>query len=151
MRIWILAALAILPAAGAEREFHEIVRAISDHYGKRPMHVPLMGLVNTFAFVARPGGASHIRIAVFEGVTGPPLSRETIDGIVGHGWKPFVQVTSRKRGQQEATFIHMRPDGDSMRLLVTAMEHREATVVELRVDANAFRKWVENPRHRFAD
>ena len=137
--------LLLLAVAGnaADREFHEIVRAISDRYHTRPVNIPFMGLVNTFTFFARPAGASRIDLAVFEDLGDGRMEPEELRRMVGGSWKPFVQVHSRKSG--ETTLIFMRPEGRDTRLLITTMERREATVVGLKLNVDALKKWLDEP------
>jgi hypothetical protein len=38
---------------GADREFNDIVRAISNQFRTRPLHIPFFGLINFATFAAR--------------------------------------------------------------------------------------------------
>ena len=148
-----LAAAGILFCPGAraaDREFKDIVRAISDEFHTKPIGIPLFGLVNVFTFVARPAGARHIDLAVFEDLDynrrrGRNMA-EFIRNTVGRNWKPFVQVVSRRHGDEETTLIYMREDGRDTQLLITAIEPREATVVQLKLNADGLARWLEMPR-----
>src|SRR5580658_2441983 len=90
--LWMLSCAVV---QGAERGFDEIVRAISDQFHTRPVHIPFFGLVNAATFVARPAGVKHLDLAVFEnldvdneGERGIAKAILTTDG----GWRPFVKV-----------------------------------------------------------
>jgi len=149
-----LLALCLASAAsvhGADREFNDIVRAISEEFHTRPTTIPFFGIVNVFAETLRPAGTRHIDLAVFEHLSdsvreGRNLP-EMIQGAVGHSWKPFVKVHSYKSG--ETVLVYMRQEGPKdWRLLLTSVEREEATVVQLRLNAEALAQWVKDPEHK---
>lgn len=146
----VLIACALAPAIAhaTDREFKDVVEAISDEFHARPTHIPLMGLVNAVTFVARPAGTKHVAIAVFENLDsrdrdGRELA-QSIRRAVGGAWKPFVQVWSRHG--EETVLVYMRMEGRDCRLLVTSIEPSEATVVELKLNPEALQKWMVSPR-----
>lgn len=137
-------------AHATDREFRDIVNAISDEFHTRPMHIPFFGLVNFVTFVARPAGTKHIDLAVFEnldtrGRDARDLTR-AVRSAVGGGWKPFVQVWSHRGGHDETVLVYMRTEGRNCRLLVTSIEPNEATVVQLQLNPEALQKWIVSPR-----
>jgi hypothetical protein len=143
--------LAVVPATGADRGFREIVDAISGEFQVQPTRIPFaMGLANAVLFFARPAGTSHIELAVFENLD--PRRREGRDlpgmirSAVGSNWKPFVQVFSRRKGQEENVFIFLRNEGRDCKLLIASVERREATVVQLRVNQEALERMLAEPR-----
>src|SRR5437016_3946483 len=124
---WLLF-VACLHAQAADREFTDVVHAISAEFRTRPMHIPLFGLVNAVAFVVRPAGAKHIDLAVFENLdTRGSDVGASIRAAVGGSWKPFIQVRSSKHGSDETVLVYMRPHGSDCKLLVATVERREAT------------------------
>ncbi len=137
-------------ALAVDREFNDIVGAISDEFHTHPLHVPLLGLVNMVTFVARPAGASHINLAVFENLkTRDNPGRDmnsVIRNAVGRAWTPFVQVHSRREGREETVLVYMRTEGRNCRLLVTSIEPNEATVVELKLNAEGLARWISSPQ-----
>jgi hypothetical protein len=147
----LLASTWCCPAAqAADRTFKDIVEAISDEFHTKPLRIPMFGLVNVVAFVARPAGARHIDLAIFEDLdyerrAGRDVA-EFVRNTVGRNWKPFVTVTSRRRGQEETTLIYMREDGGDTRLLITSIERSEATVVQLRLNPDGLARWFGYPR-----
>jgi hypothetical protein len=150
LRILMVASALCCPAAfGVDRQFGDIVRAISDEFGTRPTQIPLFGLVNAVTFVVRPAGTSHIDLAVFEHLdarnrTGRDL-QDIVQKAVGRGWTPFVQVHSRRHGQEEVVLVYMRPEGRDCRLLVTSIEPTEATVVQLKLNPEGLQRWLNSP------
>src|SRR5215831_15737394 len=97
-----VALFASASALAADRDFQDIVDAISDEFHTRPIHIPLFGLVNVVTFVARPAGTKHVNLAVFENLGRPGASRRdpgaVIRSSVGSSWRPFVQVQSKRTG-----------------------------------------------------
>jgi hypothetical protein len=136
-------------AQAADREFTDVVHAISVEFRTRPMHIPLFGLVNAFTFFVRPAGTRHIDLAVFEnldsrGRAGNDLTA-SIRAAVGGSWKPFIQVRSSKRGSEETVLVYMRPHGRDCKLLVATVERNEATVVQLELNPEALQRWIDSP------
>ncbi len=132
----------------ADKQFKEVVHAISVELDTRPLHIPLMGLVNAAAFVIRPAGAKHMDVAVFENLNDdhdisniPQLIRKA----VGPDWKPFVQAYSN-RGGGETAMVYLRPDGKDLKLLVATVGSREATVVQLKLNPEALQSWLKSPQ-----
>lgn len=151
MQRWILVGLLCSCAAveAADREFHDIVRTISDEFHTRPTHIPFFGLVNVVTAVARPAGAKHINLAVFEHLGERREGRDLtaiIRRAVGESWKPFIQAVSRKERGQETVLVFQRADGRDCRLLIAAIEHDEATVVEVKLSPEGMQRWVRMPR-----
>ena len=150
-----IASMAILAftcamANATDREFKDVVAAISDEFHTRPTHIPFFGLVNVVTFVARPAGTKHIDLAVFENLNsldrdGRDLS-QSIRRAVGGAWKPFVQVWSHRGGRSETVLVYMRMEGRDCKLLVTSIEPNEATVVQLRLNPEALQRWMTSPR-----
>jgi hypothetical protein len=144
------AGIACVPVRATDREFKDVVNAISEEFHARPMHIPFFGLVNFVTFVARPAGTKHIDLAVFEHLDahdrdGLDVAR-SIQRSVGHAWKPFVRVISNKGGHQELVFVYMRPDGHDCKFLIATVEPDEATVVQLKLNPDALQHWLETPR-----
>lgn len=138
-------------ARAADREFSDVVRAISDEFHTRPTSIPMFGLVNVFTAALHPGGARHIDLAVFEHLGDHDREgndmRVSILNAVGHSWKPFVQVHSRRDDHEETVLVYMRQQGSDWKLLVTAVERDEATVVQLLLNADALARWMTSPEH----
>jgi hypothetical protein len=148
-RMILVAAFCCAAVEAADREFRDIVQAISQEFHIRPTHIPFLGLVNVVTFVARPAGARHIDLAIFEGLdarrrAGQDLPKAIRDAV-GGSWKPFVQVWSKRKGAEETTFVFMHGEGRNTKLLVAAVERDQATVVELVLDAEALQRWIAEP------
>jgi hypothetical protein len=149
LRPTLVAVFCCVAAQATDREFQDIVHAISEEFHTKPTHIPFFGLVNAVTFVARPAGTRHIDLAVFEDLdsnrrAGRDLPK-AIREAVGNGWKPFVQVFSKRKGSEETTFLFMRVQGKNTKLLITAVERDQATVVQLLLDSEALERWMANP------
>jgi hypothetical protein len=129
---------------GAERGFDDIVRAISDQFHARPVHIPFFGLVNFATFVAQPAGVKHLDLAVFENLN---LDEHTARNIAeairsaNRDWLPFVRVNNRA----ETVLVYMQQYRNDCRLLVVAIEVGEVTVVELKLNPEALQVWLRAP------
>ena len=149
----LLAALCCPTGYAADREFKVIVQAISDEFNTKPMHIPLFGLVNAVTYVAHPGGAKHIDMAIFEDLgrhdgSGQNIAMK-IRQAIGEPWKPFVQVRSNRN--DELTLIWMRADGHDCKLLLTTIEPNEATVIQLKLDPEGLQRWLSDPMKSIAN
>ncbi len=143
----VFAGLALsLSLHAADRDFRDVVDSISSRVHARPLSIPFFGLLNMVAYVARPAGARHIDLAVWQDLDWSGENHrelgESIRAAVGGSWKPFVQV----RSQREVTFVYMRPEGNDWRMLIVSVERRQATAVEVRLNADALQRWVMVPR-----
>jgi hypothetical protein len=147
-----VAACSMLSSAvvqGAQREFDDIVHAISGQFHTRPLHIPFFGLVNLATFVAHPAGVKHIDLAVFENLDLDDQSSRDIDEAIHsayRGWRPFVQVRSWKNGHQETVIVYMAEDRGDCKLLVMTLESHEATVVEIRLNPEGLQVWLNHPQ-----
>ena len=154
-RVLLIAGLCCAAVRATDREFNDIVHAISQEFHTKPMHIPFFGLVNVVTFVAKPAGTRHIDLAIFEDLqshirAGQDLPKAIRDAV-GSGWKPFVQVWSKRKGSEETTFIFMRAEGKNTKLLITAVEQDQATVVQLLLDAEALQRWIAHPDRSLAN
>ena len=131
----------------ADKQFKDVVHAISVELNTRPLHIPLMGLVNVAAFVIRPAGTKHMDLAVFENVNEDHDGREVarlIRKAVGDDWKPYVQTYSN---HGETALVNLRPDGkNDIKLLVATIERNDATVVQLKLNPDALARWLKSPQ-----
>lgn len=149
LRVFFIAGLACAGARAADREFADVVRAISDECGTRPLQIPLFGIVNAFVSVAHPAGAKHLDIAIFENLGSRDRSRgnvvEMIRGAVGETWKPFVHVRSFRHGREETVFVYLREEKNDWKLLLTTIEPDEAVVVQIRLNPDGLQRWMASP------
>lgn len=130
---------------GAEREFDDIVRAISDELHTRPVHIPFFGLVNFATAVAHPAGVKHLDLAVFDDLDLDQHAAKDVAEVlrrsVSGRWRPFVQVRSR----EETVIVYMEEDRPDCKLLVTTVETGEVTLVEVKLNPEALQVWLKYP------
>jgi hypothetical protein len=145
MRPLVLLAIVGFSAAAADSEFKAIVSAISDEYHTQPLRIPFLKMANVVTFVARPAGAKHFDLAVFQNLgartRGGRDLPQLIERRVGPGWKPFLRTTSH----HETTIIYMRPEGRDCRLLLTTIQPDQATVIQLQLNPDGISRWMNSP------
>lgn len=130
---------------GAEREFNDIVQAISDQLHAHPLHIPFFGLVNFAASVAHPAGVKHLDIALFENLDLDDRSGSDLAEIIrsaGSDWRPFVRVRNRR----EKVLVYMAQQRSDCKLLVITLEPSEATVVEVKLNPESLGVWLNGNR-----
>jgi len=131
---------------GAEREFNDIVHAVSDELHARPLSIPFFGLINFATSVAHPAGVKHIDLATFQDLDLDEHAvrkiGEAIQRSAKGGWKPFVQVQTRN----QTVIVYMHADSADCRLLVTAAEADEVTLVEVKLNPEALQVWLDGDR-----
>jgi hypothetical protein len=130
---------------GAEHEFSDIVRAVSDELHARPLSIPFFGLVNFATSLAQPAGVKHLDLAVFENLDlGEHAVKDVAELIrksAGGRWKPFVQVRSR----DETVIVYMQEDRADCKLLVTTVEAGEVTLVQVKLNPEGLQVWLDEP------
>ena len=97
--------------------------------------------------VARPAGAKHLDVAIFENLC-RDRSRgnvvETIRGSVGAPWRRFIEVRSQNHGRED-TIVYLRQEKDDWKLLLTSIEREQAVVVQIRLNPEGLRRWMAAP------
>lgn len=127
---------------GAEHDFNDIVRAVSDELHARPLSIPFFGLVNFATSVAHPAGVKHLDLAIFEDLDLDEHAVRNIGEAVRRStkgsWKPFVEVRSRN----ETVIVYIHEDSADCKLLVTAVETGEVTLVEVKLNPENLQVWL---------
>ncbi len=134
-------------------DFHKIARAIDRHRGVKRVWMPGIGLARFLVWVVRPKGVHDFQIAVFEGAddVDPRGLHALIESKMEPGFRPLVQVWSRKSG--EWSYIYVRPHENSDRMELMLLAHDDETVlIRVDVDAEILARELSNPRnvHRMA-
>lgn len=132
--------LTALPAGAAS--FGSIVEKVESNLGIRKVRIPGAGLiVNSFVFVKRPGGASSLNFATFEG----DMARfqSSVRQAAGKDWRPMVTVHSRR--DNEDVVIYVKASGGKFELLIASSEAGEATLVQLKLDGARILDWMRDP------
>src|SRR5271155_2623515 len=126
------------PLSGADREFKDVVRAISEEFHTKPEHIPLLGLANTFLKVSHPAGAKHVDFAIFQNVDWRKGSGhdavESVRFAIGRGWQPFVQMRSQSGRERQTVLVYMREIGRDVNVLIATVQSDQLLVSEVRMD-----------------
>lgn len=149
----ILAAAAVLSAPGfaRDREFDSLVRQFEAHYGVCHLRIPLLGFANFIVKVGRPGGASDLKLAVFEemgraSLGEPEESLDFVQQTLGPDWHPFIRTWEPRKN--EWTAIYSNFERGRWKLLIVTADRADSTLVRLKLNPNAMKHWIERPRQR---
>lgn len=142
----VVLALTALPAGAAS--FQSIVEKVESDLGVRKVRMPGVGLlINSVVFVKRPGGASSLNLATFEGEM--TRFQAAVQRAAGREWKPMVRVHSRR--DQEDVVIYVHADSNKFELLIASSESGEATLVQLKLEGKKLLDWLRDPVHMNAE
>lgn len=152
-RIFLMTGAAVLAIAwhvrAAEREFKDVVRAISDEFQTRPLHIPMFGLANVVLKFAHPAGAKHVDLAIFQNLDRDRTDRNLVQRLkfaIGREWQPFVQVHNERGRDAQDTLTYMREAGrNDINLLVVTIQGEQVVVVEAKVDPSELQRWIDSP------
>lgn len=125
-----------LPAAA---DFAAVARALDRKSGVKRIYIPLLGLARFAVRVVQPEGVNDFQLATFEGTDNvdPRELQLMMRDKLGAGFKPLVQVWSKKSGKKEWSFIYARPRGNGENIEVVILAHDNEDTVLVRVDVNA--------------
>jgi len=136
-------------ASPADREFKDVVAAISEEFQTKPMHIPLMGLVSGFVKVVHPAGTKQLDVAIFEDLDASKGSGrnlvESVRSAVGRWRQPMVQDHERRNGQDQTVLVYMFEKGKDANILTVIVERDEAIVTEVRLNPEVMQKWTSSP------
>jgi hypothetical protein len=145
----LLLALAAVPAAAGDPDFHAIVRSVETGYGVHRLNIPLFGLARFAVQVAKPEGVKDFDMAIFQTPDGPPLDGSRFDAIVkqngGGHWDSAIRVHSRR--DHEWTYIYVRPEGRDWRMIVATFEPNQTVLLHAKVDPEVLVRALDDPEH----
>lgn len=129
-------------------DFSAVARALESQ-GVNRISIPFLGLARLMVRMAQPEGIHDFQLATFEGGDDldPKLVADIIRTKAGNGFRPLVQVWSRR--SNEWSFIYVRPSGNAERLelMILARDGSETALVRVDVDANIIaRELRDSPR-----
>jgi hypothetical protein len=132
-------------------DFGEIARAIDRKAGVKRIWIPFLGMARFAVRVIQPEGVQDFQLATFEGTDNvdPREMQQLMRDKLGAGFKPLVQVWSRKPGKKEWSFIYARPvpQRDDFELVILAHDDSDTTLVRVSVDADVLARELGDPRH----
>lgn len=132
-------------------DFNAVARAIDSQHGVRRIWIPFLGVARAVVWVVQPEGVRDFQLVTFRntGNVDPQELQQIMRAKAGEGFKPLVQVWSKRTGEWSFIYAKPSPDGDRIELMVLAHEDDEQTVL-VRVDVDAkvlARELGERPRH----
>jgi hypothetical protein len=133
----ITAIVALLVTLPLHADFSSIARAIDRQRGVKRVWIPFLGVARFAVRVVAPQGVHDFQLATFEGAEklDPRKLAEIIRTQAGPGFRPLVQVWSRK--SNDWSFIYARPSKDADRLELMILAHDDDDTVLVRVDVDA--------------
>ena len=149
-RLLLSALLIASVALPLHADFNAVARAIDSQDGVSRIWIPFLGVARAVVWVVQPEGVRDFQLVTFRnrGDVDPRELGEIMRAKAGAGFKPLVQVWSRR--SNEWSFIYAKPsaDGNRIELMVLAHDNDEQTVlVRVDVDANVLaRELSEKPR-----
>ena len=131
-------------------DFAAVARAVDAQRGVDRVWIPFLGLARFVVRVVQPEGVHDFQLATFEGADrlDPKTLSEIIRTKAGAGFKPLVQVWSKK--SNDWSFIYARPSGraDRLELMILAHDNSDTVLVRVLVDADLIaRELKDRPRH----
>jgi hypothetical protein len=148
-----LAVAALLVAAFAlplHADFSDIARAIDRKEGVSRIWIPFLGVARAVVWAVQPEGVRDFQLVTFKGADNvdPRELHEIMKTKAGAGFKPLVQVWSKR--SDEVSFIYAKPskEGNRIELMVLAHDGDETVLVRVDVDAEMLAKELgERPRN----
>jgi VWFA-related protein len=154
-----VALLLVLPSAALAngknlrgKGFNGVVKHIEASYRAKKMRIPLLGLANFAVKVIRPAGVKGFKLAVFsEQDFSPREGERSFVSVMREaytaekGWKPLVQVQSKRESQTRA-FIFIKENKKDIEVAVTTLSDREAAVIQVKFSPDKLVQFLDNPR-----
>jgi hypothetical protein len=150
-RLLLATLLVAATALPVHADFNAVARAIDSQNGVHRIWIPFLGVARAVVWVVQPEGVRDFQLVTFRntGNVDPHELQEIMRANAGAGFKPLVQVWSKRTGEWSFIYAKPSPDGDRIELMVLAHEDDEQTVlVRVDVDAKVLAKELgERPRH----
>ena len=149
-------ALLLLPTplvSARGKGFKDVVKHIEKNYQAKKTRVPMLGVANFFVKIIRPAGVKGFKVAVFQDQDFSPAKdaipfqtamREAY--LETKGWKPLVQMNSKRDGANNRVFIMFKENKKDVEVAVTTLEDREASVIEVKFSPDKMAQFLDNPK-----
>ena len=130
-------------------DFNDVARAVDAQDGVKRRWIPFLGVARAVVWVVRPEGVRDFQLVTFrsDDDVDPHQLQRIMQTKSGPGYKPLVQVWSRRTG--EWSFIYARPSAEKNRIELMVLAHDDEDTVLVRVDVDAevlARELGEKPR-----
>lgn len=147
-----LAVAALLFAAFAlplHADFAAVARAIDSQRGVDRVWIPFLGIARAVVRVVQPEGVHDFQLVTFTSDNGidPEKLQDILRAKAGPGYRPLVQIRSKRSG--DWSFIYAKPSRNPDRMELLVLTHDGDETVLVRVDVNAAvlaRELGEEPR-----
>jgi hypothetical protein len=148
-RLLLAAVLFASVALPLHADFNAVARAIDSQDGVSRRWIPFLGVARAVVWMVQPEGVRDFQLVTFQsqGRVDPQELQQIMRAKAGDGFKPLVQVWSRR--SNEWSFIYARPSakGNRIELMVLAHDDEETVLVRVDVDAEVLaRELGEKPR-----
>lgn len=154
MRRSVAALLLLVLALPMYGDFGAIARAIGRQKGVDRVSVPFLGFARAIVWFVAPEGIHDFQLATFEGTDrlNPRAMQKIMRSNIGAGYKPLVQVWSRKSGEWSSIYVRPKSNGKRIELMLLAHDRSETVLIRLDADANVIARELGDPRNveRFA-
>ncbi len=149
-RLLFAALLALLLAPPLRADFSAVARAIDHHDGVHRVWIPFLGVARAMVWMAQPKGLHDFQLVTFtnDRKVDPAELREILREKAGPGFKPLVQVWSRRSGEWTFIYAKATPDNHRIDLMVLTQSEDETVLVRVEVDADVVAREIEtHPRN----
>jgi hypothetical protein len=148
-RLLLAAVLFATVALPLHADFNAVARAIDRQDGVSRRWIPFLGVARAVVWMVQPEGVRDFQLVTFQskGRVDPQELQQIMRAKAGDGFKPLVQVWSRR--SNEWSFIYARPSSKSNRIELMVLAHDDEETVLVRVDVDAevlARELGEKPR-----
>jgi hypothetical protein len=137
-------------ASARDRSFAAVLEGLKKNYHLKPQTVTGVWLAKCVAKVIPTPGVSKIDFVLFgekgfrELATARDLNSQ-IQGLLGSGWKPFVQMNSS--ADREQALVFARPSGRRADLLILDVEPDDTVAVFVRVNPKGMKEILHQTTH----
>jgi hypothetical protein len=131
-------------------DFAAVARAIDDQNGVSRVWIPFLGVARAVVWMVRPKGVYDFQLVTFtnDRHLDPHSLHDILQAKAGPGFKPLVQVYSRRSNEWSFIYAKAAPDANRIDLLVLTQDGDETVLVRVVVDAEVLaRELDESPRH----
>jgi hypothetical protein len=131
-------------------DFAAVARAIDNEDGVSRVWIPFLGVARAVVWMVRPKGVYDFQLVTFTNhrQLDPQNVHRILQTEAGPGFKPLVQVYSRRSNEWSFIYAKATPDANRIDLMVLTQDGEETVLVRVVVDAEVLaRELDESPRH----
>jgi hypothetical protein len=127
-------------------DFNAVARALDAQDGVSRRWIPFLGLARAVVWVVRPQGVRDLQLVTFrsDGDVDPHDLQQIMQTKAGPGFKPLVQVWSRRSGDWSFIYAKPSPEGNRIELMVLSHDNEDTVLVRVDVDAEVLARELED-------